>query len=275
MPGAGDLPARLRRAGVSGVDTGALARTLYSADASLYRVVPAAVAAPRHPDEVLAAVQVCRDLGVPLTVRGAGPSVAGNAVGPGLVLDLSRHLDRITDLDPDARTATVQPGVVHADLQRAAARYGLRFGPDPSSADRCTVGGMIGNDACGPRALGYGRTSHNVLALDAVAGTGELLRLGPAGAGSHPPGGAELAAARRAVAADLGCVRTEFDTFTRQVSGYALEHLLPERADAAHRVLVGSEGTLAVVLGATVRLVPEPAHRRLVVLGYPSMAEAA
>lgn len=273
-PPAAEVAAHLHRAGVTGADAGSLNRALYSTDASLYRVVPAAVAFPRHPEEVVAALEVCRDLGVALTVRGGGTSVAGNAVGPGVVLDLSRHLDGIVDLDPQARTATVQPGVVHADLQRAAARHGLRFGPDPSSTDRCTIGGMIGNDACGSRALGYGRTSHNVLALDAVTGSGQRLRLATdtSSPAAEPPA---LAAARRAVAADLACVRTEFGTFSRQVSGYALEHLLPEHAGAEVRALVGSEGTLAVVLGATLRLVAEPPQRLLVALGYPSMADAA
>ena len=109
---------------------------------------------------------------VPVTARGAGTSIAGNAVGPGVVLDLGRHMDRVLAVDPDAATATVQPGVVQEDLQRAAAPHGLRFGPDPSSSSRCTIGGMIGNNACGTRALGYGRTSDNLLGLRAITGSG-------------------------------------------------------------------------------------------------------
>ena len=139
------------------MDASARRRAEYSTDASLYRVPPLAVAWPRHVDEVGAALDVARRLGVGVTMRGGGTSIAGNAVGPGLVLDTSRYLTAIGEVDPGARTVTVQPGVVLADLQRAAARHGLRFGPDPSTHDRCTLGGMLGNDACGTRALGYGR----------------------------------------------------------------------------------------------------------------------
>jgi FAD/FMN-containing dehydrogenase/Fe-S oxidoreductase len=257
----------LRRAGVADVDDSGLARALYSTDASLYRVLPRAVVRPRHPDEIEATLAVCRELGVPLTARGAGTSIAGNAVGPGVVFDTSRHLSRVRSVDPGTRTAVVEPGVVQASLQAAARPHGLRFGPDPSTANRCTIGGMIGNNACGSRALGYGRTSDNVVALDVVTGAGVRMQL--AGAGALP---ADL---QVLVDAHLATIRTELGRFGRQVSGYALEHLLPERGAHLARALVGSEGTLALTLGATVRLVPEPAVRTLVVLGYPSMPEAA
>src|SRR4051812_7297245 len=262
-----ELADALRRAGIGDVDDSGLARALYSSDASLYRVLPRAVVRPRHPDEIVAALAVCRERGVPVTARGAGTSIAGNAVGPGVVLDTSRHLHGISGIDPEARTAVVDPGVVQASLQAAARPHGLRFGPDPSTHNRCTIGGMIGNNACGSRALGYGRTSDNVAALDVVTGAGARLRLTGAGA---PP--AEL---QTLVDAHLATIRTELGRFGRQVSGYALEHLLPERGADLARTLVGSEGTLALTLGATVRLVPEPAVRALVVLGYPTMPEAA
>ncbi|MCZ2860373.1 FAD-binding and (Fe-S)-binding domain-containing protein [Blastococcus sp. VKM Ac-2987] len=261
----------LRRAGIGDVDDSGLARALYSSDASLYRVLPRAVVRPRDPDEIVAALEVCRSLGVPLTPRGAGTSIAGNAVGPGVVLDTSRYLNRVRAVDPGARTATVDPGVVQAALQTAARPHGLRFGPDPSTHNRCTVGGMIGNNACGSRALGYGRTSDNVVALDVVTGTGARLTVGP---GTTPRDGV-LADLHRLVGAELATIRTEFGRFGRQVSGYSLEHLLPERGFDVARALVGSEGTLAVVLGATVRLVADAPVRGLVVLGYPSMADAA
>ena len=265
-----DLLAALGEAGVADVDGSGLARALYSTDASLYRVLPRAVVRPRHADEVVATLAVCRELGVPLTARGAGTSIAGNAVGAGVVIDTSRHLSRVRSVDPETRTAVVDPGVVQSALQAAARPHGLRFGPDPSTSNRCTVGGMIGNNACGSRALGYGRTSDNVTALDVVTGAGDRLRL---------TGGAAPAALPRElqalVDASLSTVRTELGRFGRQVSGYALEHLLPERGGDLARALVGSEGTLALTLGATVRLVPEPAVRALVVLGYPGMPEAA
>ncbi len=266
-----DLLAALRGAGVSDVDGSGLARALYSSDASLYRVLPRAVVRPRHADEIVATLEVCRSLGVPLTVRGAGTSIAGNAVGAGVVLDTSRHLNRVLGTDAEARTAVVEPGLVQAALQTAAKPSGLRFGPDPSTHNRCTVGGMIGNNACGSRALSYGRTSDNVVGLDVVTGSGERLRLG---SGSSPGPGV-LGDLHRLVEGELAAIRTELGRFGRQVSGYSLEHLLPERGFDVARALVGSEGTLAVVLGATVRLVADAPYRGLVVLGYPSIADAA
>jgi len=253
---------------VGEVDNSARRRAEYSTDASLYRVAPELVVFPRDRDEVVAVVETCLGLGVPLTARGAGTSIAGNAVGPGVVMDLSRHLRRVLALDPEAATATVQPGVVLDDLQAAARPAGLRFGPDPSTHDRCTVGGMVGNNACGSRALAYGRTADNVVELEVVCGTGQRLRAGPGAVGRVP--GLEAV-----VRAGLGPIRTAFGRFGRQGSGYALEHLLPERGGDLARVLVGSEGTLAVVLEATVRLVKAPAATALVVLGYPDMAAAA
>ena len=264
----GDLLAELARAGVHDVTDRTVDRAAYAGDASLYRVVPQVVARPRHPDELVALVDVARRTGVPLTARGAGTSIAGNAVGPGIVVDCARHLDRVLDLDAESGLAVVQPGTVHATLQRAALAAGWRFGPDPSTHSRCTVGGMLGNNACGSRALGYGRTSDNTEALEVVWGTGATERLAP---GSTGPGATALAAA---VASDLALVRTTFGRFSRQVSGYACEHLLPERL-RPERFLVGSEGTLALVREATVRLVRDPAARALVVLGYPVVAEAA
>ncbi len=154
-------------------DAGTVA--MYSTDASLYRIAPLAVVRPRDVDEVAAALAVAREQGVPLTSRGAGTSVAGNAVGRGIVLDFSRHLNRVLSIDPDARTAVVEPGAVHAVLQKAAAPHGIRFGPDPSTHPRCTVGGMIGNNACGSRSLAYGRTSDNVAGLRLLTAAGDVV----------------------------------------------------------------------------------------------------
>jgi FAD/FMN-containing dehydrogenase/Fe-S oxidoreductase len=270
---AAEVAEALRRAGVTDLGESRLDRALYSSDASLYRVIPAVVARPRDAAEVEATLAVCRDLKVPLTCRGAGTSIAGNAVGTGVVLDFARHMGQAISIDAQARTATVSPGVVQARLQRAAAPYGLRFGPDPSTHDRCTIGGMIGNNACGARSLRTGRTADNVLALDVLTAAGGRLSLGETG-GAADPGG-ELAALRAVVGGGLATIRTEFGRFGRQASGYALEHLLPERGFDVRRALAGSEGTLAVVTSATVRLVAAPAHRTLAVLGYPDMPTAA
>ncbi|MGC4154064.1 MAG: FAD-binding and (Fe-S)-binding domain-containing protein [Propionicimonas sp.] len=256
------------------LDESRLTRALYSYDASLYRVVPRAVAQPRNTDELTDLLAHARAAGLPVTMRGAGTSCAGNAVGPGIVLDTSRHLTSIAQVEPGSRTARVEPGVVQAQLQRAAAPHGLRFGPDPSTHNRCTIGGMVGNNACGPRALGYGRTADNLVALDVITGTGEHLRLDTRTdlrAGDSPT----LRRLHELVMANLGVIRTEFGRFSRQVSGYSLEHLLPEHGFDVTAFLAGSEGTLAVVSGAEVRLVRAPSHTVVVALGYPGMAEAA
>lgn len=262
-----EVTAALRKAGLADVRDSVLQRALYSSDASLYRVVPAVVAHPRDDAEV-AAVTVCRVLGVPLTCQGAGTSIAGNAIGTGVVLDFRTYMNRVLDIDPQAHTARVQPGVVQDQLQRAVAGSGLRFGPDPSTRNRCTIGGMIGNNACGSRSLEYGRTSENVLALTVLTAAGSTLRLT-----GHDD--AEFTALHQIVGGRLATIRTELGRFPRQVSGYALEHLLPERGFDVRRAIVGSEGTLAVVTEGTVRLVREPAGRVLAVLGYPDMASAA
>ncbi|ART74288.1 FAD-binding oxidoreductase (plasmid) [Mycobacterium dioxanotrophicus] len=269
------LRAALRARGVTDIDDSRLARAIYSSDASLYRVEPRLVVRPRHVEEIEATLAACREIGVPLTARGAGTSIAGNAIGPGVILDSSRHLRRIVDIDVESRTAVVEPGVVQAQLQMAAQRKGLRFGPDPSTHNRCTIGGMIGNNACGSRALAYGRTSDNVLALDIVDGRGRRISV------AHPTGVSpsdaptSLAELHTLVQRNLSIIRTQFGQFARQGSGYALEHLLPENRFDVCRALVGSEGTLALVERATVRLVSDPRHRIIVALGYPSIAEAA
>jgi FAD/FMN-containing dehydrogenase/Fe-S oxidoreductase len=268
--GSTGVVAALRREGIEDVDDSTLTRALYSSDASLYRVVPQVVVRPRHPDEIAAVMDVARGLGVPVTARGAGTSIAGNAVGTGIVVDTAKHLTRVHRVDPEARTARVDPGTVHAALQRAAAAHGLRFGPDPSTHSRCTIGGMIGNNACGSRALGYGRTVDNVVGLDVLTASGERLRLA-GGAPSSPL----LDDLTVLVDEHLATIRTELGRFTRQVSGYSLEHLLPEHGRDVARFLVGSEGTLGLVLGATVRLVEDEPHRALAVLGYPTMFDAA
>jgi FAD/FMN-containing dehydrogenase/Fe-S oxidoreductase len=259
----------LRSAGLEvRADAGTLG--MYSSDASLYRIPPLAVVRPRHADEVAAALAVARETGVPLTSRGAGTSVAGNAVGRGIVLDFSRHLNRVLEVDPQARTAVVEPGTVHAVLQKAVMPHGIRFGPDPSTHPRCTIGGMIGNNACGSRSLAYGRTSDNVAGLELLTAAGEKLVTGPSGVTGA---GALLDDVRAAVGKGLATARTEFDRFGRQVSGYAVQHLLPESFDLT-RALVGSEGTLVVITQATVKLVVDAPVRVVVVLGFPDIVAA-
>ncbi len=252
------------------IDTSERRRAEYASDASNYRVPPLAVIFPRNSKETEQVLTVLREANVPVTSRGGGTSVAGNSIGPGVVLDFSRHMNRILEIDPESRTARVQPGVIMSDLQDAAAPFGLWFGPDPSTKNRATLGGMIGNNACGPHALTFGRTSDNVISLDVVDGLGRRFTAG-AGEGTleQVPGLPEL------VSDNLAVIRTELGRFVRQVSGYSLEHLLPENGRDLAKALVGSEGTCVTVLEATLELKPVPTKPILLVLGYPNMVEAA
>ncbi|WP_339620270.1 FAD-binding and (Fe-S)-binding domain-containing protein [uncultured Salinibacterium sp.] len=267
LPESGDIVNRLAAVGVHEVDVTSRRRAEYSSDSSNYRIVPSAVAFPRSAEQIASVVDVARELELPLTMRGAGTSVAGNSIGPGIVLDSSRHLGRVLDIDPEARTAVVEPGATLGAIQAAARPFGLRFGPDPSTWARCTIGGSIGNNACGPRALAYGSTAQNVLDLDVVTGSGARFRSSEGI--SAVPGLDEF------VRNGLATVRTEFGRFGRQLSGYSLEHLLPENGGNLTRALVGSEGTLAAVVQATVQLVAIPENPSLIVLGYDDMPSAA
>jgi FAD/FMN-containing dehydrogenase/Fe-S oxidoreductase len=266
-----EIAANLTRVGVVEVDITARRRAEYSSDASNYRVVPQVVAFPRHNDDVCAAVDVARSMGVPLTPRGAGTSVAGNAVGTGIVLDFSRHLNRVLAVDPTSRTARVQPGTILDTITAAATAYGLRFGPDPSTHARATIGGALGNNACGARAMAYGRSSDNAVALKVITGTGTQFTATTLDA----EGPALVSLLDRLVSDRLAMIRAEFGRFGRQISGYSLEQLLPENGRNLARFLVGTEGTLAVLLEATVRLVDSPQAVALAVLGYPDMPTAA
>ena len=253
------------------VDASSGTRARYSSDAGLTRIPPLAVAFPRTPEQAIAAFDLARAHGVPLTARGGGTSCASNAIGPGLVLDFSRHMNRVLSIDPEARTATVEPGCVGSTLQAAAAKHGLRFGPDPSSQNRATIAGMVANNACGPHATAWGRTSDNIVSLDCVDGQGHhfTATTGHDAALSDVPGLASL------IDSNLAPIRTELGRFKRQVSGYSLEHLTPEGGRNLAAMLAGTEGTLVLILSITVRLVPLPDAPVLAALGYRSMIEAA
>ena len=253
------------------VDASVGTRARYSSDAGLTRIPPLAVAFPRTPEQAIAAFELARAHGVPLTARGGGTSCASNAIGPGLVLDFSRHMNRVLSIDPEARTATVEPGCVGSTLQAAAAKHGLRFGPDPSSQNRATIAGMVANNACGPHATAWGRTSDNIVALDCVDGRGRRFTAttGRDSALRDVPGLASL------IDSHLAPIRTQLGRFKRQVSGYSLEHLTPEGGRNLAAMLTGTEGTLVLILSVTVRLVPQPDAPVLAALGYRSMIEAA
>jgi len=272
QPTSRDLTHELLRVGVEHLDSSIRRRAEYASDASNYRVLPRAVAFPRSADEIVTIHKVCSDLEVPLTIRGGGTSTAGNAVGHGVIVDCSRHLNRILEVDLESRTATVQPGVVLDDLQRRVAPYGLRFGPEPSTHDRATLGGMVGNNACGSRALRYGRTSENLLSADVLAGNGERLSVR---SGDRSPKSPTLAALRDLTAHNLAPIRREFGRFSRQGSGLSLDYLLPEHSFNVPGMLAGSEGTLALVLEATLKLAATPSYSTLHVFGYDDLSTAA
>ncbi len=261
------LARQLQRSVRGAVSDGARRRAEYSSDAGNYRVVPQVVVEPLDVDDVLATLEFSRATGTPVTCRGGGTSIAGNAIGPGIVIDFARHLNRVLEFDAGSRTALVEPGVVLSTLQGRARPHGLRFGPDPSSQDRATLGGMIGNNACGPHAVAYGRTADNISALTIVDGRGRRIRT--TGGMQQVPGLETL------IDAHLGPIRTELGMFGRQISGYSLEHLLPENGRDLAKAMVGTEGTLGVTLDATVKLVRISPARLLLVLGYPDMAAAA
>ncbi|MFH8661047.1 FAD-binding and (Fe-S)-binding domain-containing protein [Streptomyces afghaniensis] len=263
-----DLEVGLRRAVRGDVRFDVTSRALVTMDASNYRRVPFGVVAPRDADDVAGVLEVCRAHGVPVVARGGGTSIAGQATGTGVVLDFTRYMNRLVSLDPEARTAVVQPGLVLDRLQEAAAPHGLRFGPDPSTHSRCTLGGMIGNNSCGSHSVAWGTTADSVRELDVITARGRRLRLGRNWSGA-PEG------LRQLVDGELARLRTGFPELPRRISGYALDALLPERGADVARSYCGSEGTLGVLTEAVVGLVEAPRARALAVLGYADESAAA
>ncbi|GAA3971586.1 FAD-binding and (Fe-S)-binding domain-containing protein [Gordonia caeni] len=258
----------------------------YSYDASNYRVVPTAVLFPRDEREVAQALAVCHRHRTPVTARGGGTSMAGNAIGTGVVLDLSRHMHAVLDVDEQARTATAQAGVVLTALRAAvleATGSRLTFAPDPSSQSRACLGGAVGNDACGNHSVQYGRTADHVVELALVTSDGLRLTATRSGVRATDPHDAaararaeHLETELRALTADhLAEFRTELGRIPRQVSGYHLRHLLPEEGFDVARALVGSEGTCAVITSVTVGLVPRAQRTSLIVAGYADIVDAA
>jgi FAD/FMN-containing dehydrogenase/Fe-S oxidoreductase len=257
-------------------------RGLYATDASNYRQVPIGVVVPRDTDDVIVAVEVCRAYGAPILGRGGGTSLAGQCCNVAVVFDFSKYLRRIVSINPDARHAIVEPGVVLDDLRRAAERHHLTFGPDPSTHDHCTLGGMIGNNSCGVHSVYAGKTVDNVIELDVLTYDGARFTAGETpyhqlthilhGGGRRAQLYAGLVHLRDRYA---DRIRAGFPQLPRRVSGYNLDELLPENRFHVGRALTGSESTCVLVLGAKLRLVHSPPVRTLLVLGYPSVYEAA
>ncbi|MGD8318946.1 MAG: FAD-linked oxidase C-terminal domain-containing protein [Gemmatimonadota bacterium] len=266
-PRARALEAALREklAGEVGFDT--YTRHLFSTDASMYAMEPIGVVFPRDRDDVQAAVEIAGRFGVPVLPRGAGTSLAGQTVGTAVVLDFSRYMTDIVAVDPEARTARVQPGVVQDDLNRAAAPHGLLFAPDTSTGNRATLGGMIGNNSCGARSARFGMTIDHVDALDVVLSDASAARfeaLAPHEVARRAKGGTLESRLYRVIPSlvrrHARVIREALPSHWRRSGGYRLERLLPEAGPLnLARLVVGSEGTLALAVEATVRLVPRPA----------------
>jgi FAD/FMN-containing dehydrogenase/Fe-S oxidoreductase len=253
-------------------------RALYSTGGSNYRMLPIGVVIPRSIDEVVETVRVCREHRAPVLPRGGGTSLAGQCCNVAVVMDFSKYLNRIVDIDANARLARVQPGLILDHLREPAeAQHQLTFGPDPSTHDHCTFGGMVGNNSCGVRSVmaqfnGPGsRMSDNVHELEVLLYDGRRLRVGNGTSGDAEID-RQLTELRDRYAP---LVRERYPDIPRRVSGYNLDDLLPENDFDVAAALVGTEGTCVTVLEATVHLIPSPKHKSLLVLGWDSEFEAA
>jgi FAD/FMN-containing dehydrogenase/Fe-S oxidoreductase len=257
-------------------------RALYATDGSNYRQVPIGVVLPRNSDDVLAAVALCRQFGAPLLCRGGGTSLAGQCCNVAVILDFSKYMARILEIDPARRTARVQPGVVLDTLRAAAEKHHLTFAPDPATHDRCTLGGMIGNNSCGVHSVMAGKTDDNIEDLEILTYDGLRMKVGATSAeelqrisGENSRRG-EIYTRLQIIATTYGdLVRQRFPNIPRCVSGYNLNYLLPENGFHVARALVGSEGTCVTILEATCRLVESPPERVLLVVAYPDIYQCA
>jgi FAD/FMN-containing dehydrogenase/Fe-S oxidoreductase len=257
-------------------------RALYATDGSNYRQVPIGVVLPRDAEDVITTVALCREFGVPLLCRGAGTSLAGQCCNVAVVLDFSRYMAEILEIDPGRRIARVQPGVVLDHLRAAAEKHHLTFAPDPATHDRCTLGGMIGNNSCGVHSVMAGKTDDNIETLEILTYDGVRMKVGATSPAELEhvlqQGGrsAEIYSKLKTIAATYGdLVRQRFPAIPRRVSGYNLNYLLPENGFHVARALVGSEGTCVTILEATCRLVESPPERVLLVLAYPNIYQCA
>ncbi|MFM1861895.1 MAG: hypothetical protein RLZ26_417 [Pseudomonadota bacterium] len=262
------LARRLVRETRGGASADAFTRGRYATDASIYQIMPLAVAFPRDAEDVAAALAIARDEGVAVIARGGGTSQNGQPIGAGLILDFSRHFNGLLEFDPAGRRARVAPGMVLERLNARARAEGLFFPVEPSTASRCTIGGMAGNNSCGARSLAYGKMVDNVRAIEALGADGSALRLAP--------GGADAPAVAHAIAraeAERAEIEARFPKLQRRVGGYNLDSLIVPQPNPAH-LLVGSEGTLAISTAIELALAPLPAHRVMGVCHFPSFRAA-
>src|SRR6202453_2321955 len=240
-------------------------KALYSTDASNYRHIPIGVILPRDEADVIATVEICRRFKAPILTRGAGTSLSGQGCAAAVILDFSKYMNGMGAIDPKTKTVQVQPGIVLDRVREAAEKFQLTFAPDPATHSRCTIGGMIGNNSCGVHALMGGKTVDNIESLDLLLYDGTRLTVGPTSAAELTQliaaGGrtSEIYATLQQISTSYAeQVRSRFPRIARRVSGYNLDELLPESDFNVARALVGSEGTCAIILGATLRLVHSP-----------------
>ena len=275
------LETALRAAVAGEVRFDAGARAAYASDASNYRQVPIGVVLPRSAEDIVAAVAACREHRAPVLARGGGTSLCGQTVNVAVVIDASKYLDQVLELDAAARIARVEPGVVCDALRASAERYGLTFGPDPATHSRCTLGGMIGNNSCGAHSVMAGKTVENIEALEVLTYDGARFWCGPTSEteldaivrrGGRQGEIYDKLRSLRDRYADL--IRSGFPKIRRRVSGYNLDQLLPENGFNVARALVGSEGTCALTLQALARLVVSPRERVLLVIGFEDIYRA-
>jgi FAD/FMN-containing dehydrogenase/Fe-S oxidoreductase len=257
-------------------------RALYATDGSNYRQVPIGVVLPRDADDVLATVALSRAFGAPLLCRGGGTSLAGQCCNVAVILDFSKYMAGILEIDPARRIARVQPGVVLDHLRAAAEKHHLTFAPDPATHDRCTLGGMIGNNSCGVHSVMAGKTDDNIEELEILTYDGVRMKVGATSSTElerilHQGGRrGQIYTKLQTIAGTYGdLVRQRFPNIPRRVSGYNLNFLLPENGFQVARALVGSEGTCVTVLEATCRLVESPPERVLLVVAYPDIYQCA
>ena len=277
-----DLEAALRASVKGDVRFDASSRALYATDGSSYRQVPIGVVIPRDNDDVIAAIATSREYGAPVLPRGCGTSLAGQCCNTAVILDFTKYMAEILEIDPLRRIARVQPGVILDHLRNAAEKHHLTFAPDPATHDHCTLGGMIGNNSCGVHSVMAGKTDDNIEALDILTYDGVRMQVGATSPEELEhiirEGGrrGEIYSKLKTIAATYGeLVRQRFPNIPRRVSGYNLNYLLPENGFHVARALVGSEGTCVTILEATCRLVESPSERVLLVLAYPDIYLAA
>lgn len=254
---------------------------LYTSDASNYRQIPLGVVFPKHSDDIRLTTRLCKELNLPVLMRGGGTSQNGQCVNTAVILDCSRYMNRVLHIDKEAREALIEPGIVCDALKASAEQHGLTFGPDPATHSRCTLGGMIGNNSCGPHSMLAGKTVENVIALEVLTADGDQFWVGPTTDDeletilAKDDGRSRIYAKLKSIRDEYADeIRQRYPAIKRRVSGYNLDQLLPENGFNVARALVGSEGTLVSVLQAKVNLIENPRFKKLLVLGFENIFEA-